>query len=244
MTNVRDCSKLSRTFGLVAIMRYTTRTLQKCKTIVSGGPRNGFIQSELRTFVRHKRNETGFSQNCPFIPFNQSDYQQLPNGTVYIKPHNKIYSNTSYTIRNDKLLLCVNFSRNATTTVTKQRIVKTKPTPASLQILTSIGCIVSMVSLVLLLITYILFAELRNLPDKILINLALSLLACQAVFFSAVKTPNQEQCLVTAVLLHFFVLSSFTWMNVMAYDIHLTFTSSSKLPVQLHVFHIHILHFQ
>ena len=169
------------------------------------------------------------SQNCLSISFNQSDYEQLPNGTVYIKPHNKIYSNTSYTIRNDKLLLCVNFSRNATTTITKQRIVKTKTTPASLQILTSIGCIVSVVSLVLLLITYILFAELRNLPGKIIINLALSLLAYQAIFFSAVKTPNQEQCLVIAVLLHFFVLSSFTWMNVMAYDVHRTFTSSGKL---------------
>ena len=196
----------------------------KCKTIVPAGSQNGYKKKG------NTRNETELSQNCLFISFNQSDYEQLPNGTVYIKPHNKIYSNTSYTIRNNSLLLCVNFSRNATTTASEQSFSrKTITTPASLQILTSIGCIVSMLSLVLLLITYMLFAELRNLPGKITINLTLSLLVYQAVFFSAAKTPNQEQCLVIAVLLHFFVLSSFTWMNVMAYDVHRTFTTSGKL---------------
>ena len=197
-------------------------------------------QSILKTNTTPTSLETGLSQNCLSIPFNQSDYEQLLNGTVYIKPHNKIYSNTSFTIHNDKLLLCVNFSRNATATVNVQSIVKTKTTPASLQILTYIGCIVSMVSLVLLLITYMLFAELRNLPGKITINLALSLLVYQAMFFSAVKTPNQEQCLVIAVILHFFVLSSFTWMNVMAYDVHRTFTTSGKLNPTICISYIHI----
>ena len=201
----------------------------KCKTIVPAGSQNGYKQNKLIMSEGNTRNETELSQNCLFISFNQSDYKQLPNGSVHIKLHNKTYSNTSYTIRNDKLLLCVSFSRNATTTARKQSFSsKTKTTPASLQILTSVGCIVSMVSLVLLLITYILFAELRNLPGKIVINLALSLLVYQAMFFSAVKTPNHEQCLVIAVLLHFFVLSSFTWMNVMAYDVHRTFTTSGK----------------
>ena len=202
-------------------------------------------QSIVKTNTTPASLETELSQNCLFISFNQGDYEQLPNGTVYIKPHNKIYSNTSYSIRNNKLLLCVNFSRNTTTTVSVQSIVKTKTTDAyvSLQILTSIGCVVSMLSLVLLLITYLLFAELRNLPGKIIINLALSLLAYQAMFFSAVETPlaNQEQCLVIAVLLHFFVLSSFTWMNVMAYDVHRTFTTSGKLNPIICISYIHIL---
>ena len=219
----------------------------KCKIIVSAaGSQSCHRQNKLNASESNTRNETGLRQSCFRIPFNQSDYEQLPNGTVYIKPHNKIYSNTSYTIHNDKLLLCVNFSRNATATVSVQSIVKTKTTAAyaSLQILTSIGCIVSMVSLVLLLITYILFAELRNLPGKIIINLALSLLAYQAMLFSAVKTPNQEQCLVIAVLLHFFVLSSFTCMNVMAYDVHRTLTTSGKLnPTVCDVFLTYIFYF-
>ena len=85
----------------------------------------------------------------------------------------------------------------------------------------------SMLSLVLLLITYVLFAELRNVPGKIIINLAISLLLYQSVFFSAVKNDDPDTCFAVAVLLHFFVLSSFTWMNVMAYDVRRTFTNAA-----------------
>ena len=135
-----------------------------------------------------------------------------------------MYNNASYTIRGSRLLLCVNFSSNFSSEEKGE-----DKTPASLQILSSVGCIVSMVSLVLLLMTYILFAELRNLPGKIIINLTLSLLLYQSVFFSAVKNDDQDTCLAIAVLLHYFVLSSFTWMNVVAYDVHRTFTTSGKL---------------
>ena len=131
-------------------------------------------------------------------------------------------------VRDGIILLCVNFSRNVTSSKRDQSIAMANTTPVSIQILTSIGCVVSMVSLVFLLITYTLFPELRNLPGKIIINLVLSLLLYQSLFFSAVKTPNQEQCAVVAVLLHFFVLSSFTWMNVMAYDVHRIFTASGR----------------
>ncbi|KAJ7379622.1 hypothetical protein OS493_014017 [Desmophyllum pertusum] len=191
-----------------------------CKKIVPPGSYNKHHQ--------HKHNDTQeWNPNCTFIAFNKTDYKQLSNGSIYLKLHNKIYSNTTYTIRDNRLLLCVNFTRNVTGTEKEHGIRKMKTTPASLQLLTSIGCIVSMVSLVLLLITYILFAELRNLPGKIIINLAFSLLLYQSVLFSAVKTDDQEACLAVAVLLHYFVISSFTWMNVMAYDVHRIFTATS-----------------
>ncbi|KAJ7393383.1 hypothetical protein OS493_006354 [Desmophyllum pertusum] len=191
----------------------------RCKTIVSSGSHGGHQPS--------KHNDTHWNPNCTFIAFNKTDYEQLSNGSVYLKLHNKIYSNTTYTIRDSRLLLCMNFTRNMTGTEKERRFRKMKTTPKSLQLLTSIGCIVSMVSLVLLLITYILFAELRNLPGKIIINVAFSLLLYQSVLFSAVKTDDQETCLAVAVLLHYFVLSSFTWMNVMAYDVHRIFTASA-----------------
>ena len=169
------------------------------------------------------------STNCTVIAFNKTNYVQLSNGSVYLKPHNKIYKNTTYIIRDSRLLLCVNFSRTEKAGFSEYQISKTLP---SLQLLSLIGCIVSMVSLVLLLITYILFAELRiNLPGKIIINLALSLLLYQSVFLSAAKTDDQDTCLAVAVLLHFFALSSFTWMNVMAYDVHRTFTTSGTLTL-------------
>jgi len=187
-----------------------------CQPIVSTG----------RDDPRRNETQTGIL-NCTFISFNKTDYIQLANGSVYLKPHNKTYSNTTYTIRDNRLLLCVNFSRNFTRTEKgRGNGYKIRTTPASLQLLTLIGCIVSIISLILLIITYILFAELRNLPGKIIINLAISLLLYQSVFFSAVKHEDPDVCLAVAVLLHFFVLSSFTWMNVMAYDVHRIFTPS------------------
>ena len=116
---------------------------------------------------------------------------------------------------------------NSTALVAKQHCIKPAATP--LQIMTSVGCIASMVSLSLLLTTYTFFSELRNLPGRIIINLSLSLLFYEGVFLGAVKTVSYERCKIIAVLLHFFVLCSFTWMNVMAYDVHKTFTSSGKL---------------
>jgi len=192
-----------------------------CKPIVS--PRRN----------EHGRNETQQEiLNCTFIAFNKTDYIQLPNGSVYLKPHNKTYGNTTYTIHGNGLLLCGNFSRYFTRTENGSgNGYLRKKTPASLQLLTLIGCIVSIISLILLIFTYILFAELRNLPGKIIINLGLSLLLYQSVFFSAVKNDDQDVCLAIAVLLHFFVLSSFTWMNVMAYDVHRIFTPSDGVAV-------------
>ena len=203
----------------------------RCKKIVSAESSNGHSHNKSNATGGNKGNKTESNPNCTLIAFNHSDFEQLPNGTVFIKSHNKIYSNTTYLVRDGIILLCVNFSRNATSSKRDGNIPVAKTTPVSLQIFTSIGCIVSMVSIVFLLITYTLFPELRNLPGKIIINLALSLLLYQSVFFSAVRTPNQERCVVVAVLLHFFVLSSFTWMNVMAYDVHRIFTASGRSSV-------------
>ena len=166
--------------------------------------------------------------NCTVITFNETDYELLPNGSIHLKPHSKTYGNITYVIRDNRLLLCANLSSNVSAAVKEAgTLPKITETASSLQLLTTIGCIVSMVSLALLLITYILFAELRNLPGKIIINLALALLLYQSVFFSSVKTDDQDTCLAVAVLLHYFILSSFTWMNVMAYDVHRTFTKPS-----------------
>ena len=178
-------------------------------------------------------NKTKLHSNCTFIAFNESDYVILPNGTVHVKPHHKVYGNSSYKIHASKLFLCVKFSRNVTVLVVAKQhsIGYIKPAAATLQIVTSVGCIASMVSLILLLTTYTFFSELRNLPGRIIINLSLSLLFYQGVFLGAVKTvSSNEQCKIIAIFLHFFVLCSFTWMNVMAYDVHKTFTSSGKLP--------------
>ena len=207
----------------------------KCKSIVSlhrSQVERNISQNEKTAPVDFISNKTRLllNLNCTFVAFNHSDYEQRPNGTVYIKPHHKMYRKTKYTIRRNILLLCVNFSRNATF-VAEQRSTGylTKASPTSLQIMTFAGCITSVVSLLLLLVKYAIFSELRNLPGRIIINLSLSLLLYQGVFLAAMKASSHEQCQVIAILLHYFVLCSFMWMNAMAYDVKKTFTSSGNL---------------
>jgi len=73
-------------------------------------------------------NSTGLHLNCTFITFNKTDYVKLSNGSVYLKLHRKLYSNMTYVMRDNKLLLCVNFSRNATGSGSEKEIDKRKIT--------------------------------------------------------------------------------------------------------------------
>ena len=197
--------------------------MAKCKPVASP------ILPSAHQGTTQNNTETQLHVNCSVIAFNKSEYVYYPNGTVFLKPHGKMYPNTTFVISGSDLLLCVNFTRNFTKTKKERgHRLQIRLIPASLQYLTSIGAILSFVSLILLLLTYILFPELRNLPGKIVINLASSLLMYQLFFFLAVDTSNKVRCLAVAVLLHFFTLSSFAWMNVMAFDIHRVFTAEGN----------------
>lgn len=70
----------------------------------------------------------------------------------------------------------------------------------------------------------------KNLPGKILNSLSISLLIAQLLFLCGLEPvidiPN-DACQVVAVLIHFFFLSSFFWMNVMSIDIWQTFSNAS-----------------
>ena len=95
--------------------------------------------------------------------------------------------------------------------------------------ITSIGMPLSMALLFFLLIVYLSFKELRNLPRKCVINLCGALLCYHALFLSAEKSTEVPiLCQAVAILLHFFVRSAFSWMTVMAKDTASTFTTTGN----------------
>ena len=64
----------------------------------------------------------------------------------------------------------------------------------------------------------------EKLPPKILISLCVSLLALLIVFLVGIeKTSNKVGCQVVAVLLHYFLLTTFFWMGVEAVNIYQMF---------------------
>ncbi|CAJ1077758.1 adhesion G-protein coupled receptor G6 isoform X4 [Xyrichtys novacula] len=87
-----------------------------------------------------------------------------------------------------------------------------------LTFITYIGCGISAIFSAATLLTYIAFEKLRrDYPSKILMNLSTSLLFLNMVFLLdgwLASLETQWLCLSVAVLLHYFLLTSFTWMGL------------------------------
>ncbi|XP_053398299.1 adhesion G-protein coupled receptor G2-like [Mercenaria mercenaria] len=92
------------------------------------------------------------------------------------------------------------------------------------------GIICSIASLVLTLLVYIMLSELRNIPGKNLISLMIALLLAQLLFLcSNQAVDNYKACKALAIIIHYCFLASFSWMNVIAYDLFRTFSHSCQL---------------
>lgn len=98
-----------------------------CKKIVSPESQTAGHGKDNKT-EENRGNRTGLHPNCTFIAFNKTDYVKLSNGSVYLKLHRKICNNMTYMIRDNRLLLCVNFSRNSTRTRPEKEIDERKIT--------------------------------------------------------------------------------------------------------------------
>nr|KAG5699357.1 hypothetical protein BaRGS_008265 [Batillaria attramentaria] len=94
-----------------------------------------------------------------------------------------------------------------------------------LSIISYIGCGVSLLALIFTLITYFMFKKLRrDNPSKILINLCLALALSNFVFLVGMQDyafNSLAGCKAVSVLLHFFLLSSLSWMAVEAFYMYL-----------------------
>nr|XP_033802754.1 adhesion G-protein coupled receptor G4 [Geotrypetes seraphini] len=94
-----------------------------------------------------------------------------------------------------------------------------------LTIITYIGCGTSSIFLGVALVIYIAFDQLRrDYPSKILMNLSMALLMLNLVFLLDTwlsSLQNDALCLSIALLLHYFLLASFTWMGLEA--VHMYF---------------------
>ncbi|KAL8620952.1 hypothetical protein ACOMHN_044099 [Nucella lapillus] len=129
-------------------------------------------------------------------------------------------TNTSTSCRCDHLtnfaLLMDVYGEGASLSETDKRV---------LSIISYIGCGVSLVSLLLTLLTYILFKKLRrDNPSKILVNLCVALALSNLVFVAGMQPyalDNLVGCKIVAVLLHFSLLSALCWMAVEAFYMYL-----------------------
>ena len=196
---------------------------EKCLPVHSDGVNTGHI------------NSTHTTNKCWGPRFPSHEFRVLSNNSVIIIPYRKLYNNDSFILVNQTLILCsANVSRNYSREATPAFIPATEDEKSPndspvLRIITYAGFSLSIISLLFLLMTYVLFAELRTYAGKRLMHLSCALIAMQSAYFvSDPDIVSSSVCAVIAALLHYFILAVFLWMSVIADDTQRTFSSLSK----------------
>ena len=160
---------------------------------------------------------TNLSNQVRSISSNKSLMMVKTNQVSYDNEPMKLQGNTVY-------ILCP--EHQAEQTDSRKRYENDNPV---LNYITFTGMLLSMVSLCFMLIVYLSFQELRNLPGKCVINLSGALLCYQAIFLTLRKSTEVDAlCKAGAIFLHFFILAAFAWMSVMAFDTANTFSTKGK----------------
>lgn len=140
------------------------------------------------------------------------EYTMFSNLSVYFKRTQTLYNIGDYRIENNSLVLCSN-----TSSLTRGRIGK-RFRNIRMEILTTCTFILSLVSLAALIFTYLVFSELRRLPGKNLLNLAVSLFLTQLLWLLAVpNTKRRQLCTIITIIEHYLFLVTFTAMSVIAF---------------------------
>ncbi|KAK6732024.1 hypothetical protein RB195_016417 [Necator americanus] len=92
---------------------------------------------------------------------------------------------------------------------------------AALDVVSIIGCALSVVCLALSLFVFTFFRSLYNVRNTIHRNLCLSLLLAELIFVIGMdRTGNRVGCSIVALLLHYFFLASFCWMLLEGYQLY------------------------
>ncbi|KAJ8047574.1 Adhesion G-protein coupled receptor G4 [Holothuria leucospilota] len=96
---------------------------------------------------------------------------------------------------------------------------------AVLDFLSMIGCVVSITSLIVTIVTFLAVKKLRNRrAQQILLNLCFALLGLYLFFLIGINQIQTEiGCVIFGALIHFFCLSSLAWMAVEATNMYLLF---------------------
>ena len=178
-------------------------------------------------------NDTDYTElgndGCPegLLPaeLNDTDYTELGNDTVLL--NGEVYDVIDYLGGNPVVCLSQNGSFLENTTVLYYSY------PTGYFILTNIGCSLSVVGSFLILLTHILFKELRTLPSKILMNLAVAIIVSNLFILIGgpiiSSFPGKNLCTSVAIILHMFFLAQFSWMSVMVFEMIRTLRNATKL---------------
>ncbi|XP_041484617.1 uncharacterized protein LOC121431172 [Lytechinus variegatus] len=152
----------------------------------------------------------------------QFEYTDDSEDSIRLQTDNRIIENGEFErIENGSVLYCRKDSEG-----------QNQSLPEGLDIMTMVGTILSMVSVLAVITTYVVFPKLRNMAGKSILALSVALLMVFVLMCLAVISSNSKGfCKAMSAASHFFWLSIFFWMNALAIDLNRTFGSRAKIRV-------------
>lgn len=183
--------------------------------------------------MTYSNRERIISMRCQSPMQTLEKYLQYPNGSLYLFNQSILLRQDQYVfLSNEHLVFCADRWKD-------HRF------PFYRNILSIICTSISLVCLVIFMITFCLIPSLQNLPGKCLLSLSISLFFGQLIF---ITTSNffryPSLCFLSSILIHYFYLSSFFWLLIIAIQIHSTFTRQTveHNPIPHQHFHLSVYH--
>ncbi|XP_038074592.1 uncharacterized protein LOC119742573 [Patiria miniata] len=156
--------------------------------------------------------------NCSLVVLNSSDFSWLDNTTVELSSGGNLSSEEVIKISDEEVVVC------------RQPDECPNCRESFSGIFSVVGLIVSQVFLLLTLLSFCVFPELCTLPGKNLFCFIAALFLTQMVFLLGPGSPlgkfttaNNDTCLAFAVTIHYLLLATFFWSNVVSLHLARTF---------------------
>ena len=168
--------------------------------------------------------------NGSIVLYERDQYMVFANLSIYVNETSSFYHYGEYEIlANTSVTVCQTSTVHRVITKARRTIREDQ----ALRYITFVFFLLSILFLIFLLVTYILFSQLRTLPGKNLMNFAAALLFFMIFWlpasFSEVRS-DKPSCKAMTVLEHYFLMASFVSMSVIAFHTCKVFARSLPAP--------------
>ncbi|WAR07821.1 MTH2-like protein [Mya arenaria] len=201
----------------------------KCREVFCPPPtffRNGrCIPHTLNAHFHMKDQKQQYSDlhNCTWAKLDPAEYTFTNDSKLFIPSAQETYNESQFHQNGTDVFIC--HSENNTCVQCDLVHVRFNFDESEVY-LSTIGLVISILSLLLTVIIYSTFPQLLNTPGKILMCLVVSLLLAQLLFLISSEVSSYPlACKILAICDHYFFLAAFCWMNVIAFDLWKTFSS-------------------
>ncbi|XP_046350693.2 G-protein coupled receptor Mth2-like [Haliotis rufescens] len=170
--------------------------------------------------LSHERNLS----DCPRVTLNENEYTVLRDGRLQERVSQIVHEQHDIVMNGTDALVCIS-SRKSHPESLKRFLITRKDVSSIEGIISGIGTILSLVSLLMTIVVYATLRKLRNVPGCNVLSLSVALFIAEVLMLTA---PETEGCYIVcksiSVAMHYFFLAAFIWMNVIAHDVWSTFT--------------------